>query len=74
MTVAGVFDAAQLHQTVGAIASVQTADGNIAWTPDTKTDPWNLVEAAMALDVGGLHDNAERAYGWLRSIVSADRP
>ena len=72
MTVEGVFDATALQATVDAIASVQTADGNIPWTPGTKTDPWNLVEAAMALDVGGRHDDAARAYGWLRSTERLD--
>ena len=55
MTVEGVFDATALRATVDAIAAVQTADGNIPWTPGTKTDPWNLVEAAMALDLSLIH-------------------
>ena len=33
--------------------------------PGGHTDPWNLVEAAMALDVGGRFAEAERAYEWL---------
>lgn len=53
--------------TVDAIARAQADDGCIPWVPDGKTDPWNLVEAAMALDVGGRHDDARRAYDWLRS-------
>ncbi len=72
MTVDGVFDAAALRATADAIASVQTADGNIPWIPGGKTDPWNLVEAAMALDVGGRHDDAARAYAWLRSMQRRD--
>jgi hypothetical protein len=64
----GIIDGAQLAQTVEAIASVQLPDGNIPWTPGGHTDPWNLVEAAMALDLGGLHEQAERAYGWLRAM------
>lgn len=57
--------AEQMRQTVDAIASAQAQDGRIPWVPDGKTDPWNLVEAAMALDVGGRHDDAARAYRWL---------
>lgn len=72
MTVAGIFDADALRQTADAIASVQTADGNIPWIPGGKTDPWNLVEAAMALDVGGRHDDAVRAYEWLRGMQRPD--
>ena len=64
--VAGIITGAQVAQTVDAIASVQQPDGNIPWVPGGHTDPWNLVEAAMALDVGGRFAEAERAYEWLR--------
>ncbi|MFN8037050.1 MAG: prenyltransferase [Acidimicrobiia bacterium] len=63
--VPGIVSRDELHETVDAIASVQLADGNIPWTPGGHTDPWNLVEAAMALDLGGRHHDAERAYEWL---------
>ena len=59
---------AEVLQTVDAIASVQQPDGNIPWVPGGHTDPWNLVEAAMALDVGGRFAEAERAYDWLRRM------
>jgi len=64
--VPGIMSAAQVAQTVDAIASVQQPDGNIPWVAGGQTDPWNLVEAAMALDVGGKYAEAERAYDWLR--------
>lgn len=51
--------------TVDAIARVQAADGHIPWVAGGRTDPWNMVEAAMALDVGRRHDDAARAYAWL---------
>jgi hypothetical protein len=70
--VAGVITAAEVDATVSAIASVQLPDGNIPWTPGDHTDPWNLVEAAMALDVGGRHAAAEHAYEWLRSMQRPD--
>ena len=44
---------------------MQLRDGNIPWGPGHHTDPWNLVEAAMALDVGARFAEAERAYEWL---------
>ena len=65
--VAGILTGAQVAQTVDAIAAVQLPDGNIPWVPGGQTDPWNLVEAAMALDVGGRFREAERAYDWLRA-------
>jgi hypothetical protein len=70
--VPGVISAAQVAQTVDAIASVQQADGNIPWVPGGHTDPWNLVESAMALDVGGKYAEAERAYDWLRTVQRKD--
>jgi hypothetical protein len=63
--VEGVLTRDQVAQTVDAIAGVQLPNGNIPWVPGSHTDPWNLVEAAMALDVGGRYAEAERAYAWL---------
>jgi len=60
-----VITSAEVAQTVDAIASVQMPDGNIPWVPAGKTDPWNLIEAAMALDVGNRFAEAEHAYEWL---------
>lgn len=53
-------------QTVAAIAAVQRPDGAIPEFPGGVTNPWNHVEAAMALDVGGLHEQAGGAYEWLQ--------
>jgi hypothetical protein len=68
----GVITTAEIAETVDAIASVQLPDGNIPWFPGGHTDPWNLVEAAMALDVGGRHVQAEAAYEWLRAMQRPD--
>lgn len=54
-----------VHRTAMAIASVQAADGHIPWVPGGKADPWNMVEAAMALDSVGRHDEARRVFAWL---------
>ena len=56
---------ADAEQTVAAIATVQRPDGAIPEFPGGVTNPWNHVEAAMALDVGGLHGPAATAYRWL---------
>jgi hypothetical protein len=63
--VPGIISAAQVAQTVEAIAAEQLASGMILWFPGGHSDPWNHVEAAMALDVGGRHAAAEAAYRWL---------
>jgi hypothetical protein len=70
--VPGVMSADEVAETVDAIAAIQEPDGNIPWVPGHHTDPWNMVEAAMALDVGGHHAKAERAYEWLRSMQRPD--
>lgn len=56
----------QVRAIAESIARWQHPSGMILWFPDGHTDPWNHVEAAMALTVGGLFDEARRAYGWLR--------
>ena len=40
--------------TAHAIADVQRADGMIPWFEGGHCDPWNHVEAAMALSACGL--------------------
>ena len=67
-SVEGILTTDEVRATVDAIAAIQLPDGNIPWTPGEHTDPWNLVEAAMALDVGGRHAEAVRAYEWLRAL------
>jgi len=61
----GIVSATQLDATIEAIAAQQLPDGNIPWVPGGHTDPWNLVEAIMALDLGGRFDQARAAYEWL---------
>jgi hypothetical protein len=63
--VPGVLTAGQALETAHAIASVQLPDGCIPWEDGRHADPWNHVEAAMAIDAGGLHEAAGRAYDWL---------
>jgi hypothetical protein len=70
--VPGILTGEQVQETVDAIASVQQPDGNIPWVDGGHTDPWNLVEAAMALDVGERYAEAERAYEWLRRQQNPD--
>jgi SAM-dependent methyltransferase len=67
----GVLSADELHATGEHLASLQLDSGMIPWFPGGHCDPWNHVETAMALDVAGFHDEAERAYEWL---VDTQRP
>ena len=58
--------------TVDAIAEWQLPNGMIPWFPGGHADPWNHVEAAMALALGGRRAEAERAYEWLADVQRAD--
>ena len=63
--VGDVVTATELGATVDAIAEWQLPSGMVPWFPGGHADPWNHVEAAMALDLGGRRADAERAYEWL---------
>lgn len=67
-----VVTAADLAATVDAIAEWQLPSGMIPWFPGGHADPWNHVEAAMALDLGGRRAEAEAAYQWLIDMQRPD--
>lgn len=67
----GVLSAEQLSSTAATIAELQLATGMIPWYPNGHADPWNHVEAAMALATAGLVAEAEAAYQWL---IDRQRP
>ena len=69
--VTGVLTARDIAQTADSIAEWQLPNGMIPWFPGGHTDPWNHVEAAMALAVAGRRYSAERAYQWM---VDRQRP
>ena len=68
----GVLSTDAIRATVASIAAEQEADGMIPWYSGGQADPWDHVEAAMALDVGGETDRAEAAYDWLRRSQRPD--
>ncbi|CAN5575521.1 prenyltransferase [soil metagenome] len=70
--VTGLVTPAQLQETVDAIAEWQLPNGMVPWVPGGHADPWNPVEAAMALAVGGRIAEAEAAYQWLLDIQRPD--
>jgi hypothetical protein len=55
-----------------SIAATQLPSGEIPWSAGDKTDPWDHVEAAMGLVVGGRLQQARHAFHWLRDIQLAD--
>ncbi len=70
--VPGILPAADVVASAASIAEVQRGDGMIPWFPGGHSDPWNHVEAAMALVVCGFDQQAEAAYDWLRRSQLAD--
>lgn len=48
------------------IARLQLPSGEIPWSIGDKTDPWDHVEAAMGLTIGGRYDLARKAFIWLQ--------
>ena len=54
------------------IAATQLPSGEIPWSRGDKTDPWDHVEAAMGLVIGGYLEEARQAFFWLRSNQLAD--
>jgi hypothetical protein len=63
--VPGVLTGDQVRATITWIAAQQHPDGALPWSRGEQLDPWDSVEAAMALDVGGEHERAAAAYRWL---------
>ncbi len=49
------------------IRCTQRPDGAIPWYPGHKTDPWDHVESAMGLTIGGDRPQARLAYEWLKN-------
>lgn len=48
------------------IASVQLANGAIPWFQGSTMDPWDHVESAMGLAIGGKIEEAQKAFRWLK--------
>lgn len=70
--VEGIVTSEQVQETVDAIAEWQLPSGMVPWFPGGHADPWNHVEAAMALALGGRVEEAERAYQWLVDLQRPD--
>ncbi|UCE55711.1 MAG: phenyltransferase domain-containing protein [Desulfobacterales bacterium] len=54
------------------IAETQLESGEIPWCDGQKTDPWDHVEAAMGLSIGGYLEEAQRAFEWFARIQRED--
>ncbi|MFV2172856.1 prenyltransferase [Actinomadura sp. LOL_016] len=75
--VAGVLTRGDIAETARSIARQQEPSGAIPWFAPIDgiaghVDAWNHVEAAMALTVAGLGEQARRAYAWLAGVQRED--
>ena len=59
-------------ESINYIVKVQQKDGSIPWELNRKLDPWDHVEAAMGLSIGGKKEEAEKAYFWLAKVQQSD--
>jgi len=55
-----------------SIAQVQRDTGEIPWYTGGKTDPWDHVESAIGLSIGGYFEEARMAFEWLASTQMED--
>ena len=54
------------------ILRIQLPDGSISWEKDKKLDPWDHIEAAMGLVIGGKEAEARSAFIWLKENQEED--
>jgi len=54
------------------IAMTQLPSGEIPWCDGQKTDPWDHVEAAMGLGIGGRWEAARKGFQWLARAQRCD--
>jgi hypothetical protein len=62
----------EIAATADSIEACQLRNGMVQWFDRGHADPWNHVEAAMALATAGRLDAAVRAYEWLRATQLPD--
>ena len=67
-----LFSILNIHSVAHAIAALQRPNGDIPWHIDGKTDPWDLVESAMGLNIAGNTAAARRCFDWLAAMQNDD--
>lgn len=70
--VRGPLTRGEIEQTAAWIAAQQLPSGEIPWCTGGKTDPWDLVHAAMGLTVTGRRDAAAAAFRFLARTQNED--
>ncbi len=65
-------DVLNIDSVVRFILSLQRESGDIPWHMDGKTDPWDLVETIMGLNIGKEFDASYHAFEWLKQNQNKD--
>lgn len=60
------------EKTIQFILDTQLPSGAIPWFDRGHADPWDHIEAAMALSICGEYEAAENAYSWLKDTQLDD--
>jgi hypothetical protein len=68
----GILTAAEIDETAQSLIRLQRRTGMIPWFDGGHCDPWNHVEAAMALSAAGYAAEAVAAYRWLATTQLGD--
>jgi hypothetical protein len=61
-----------IDSVVSFILSLQRNSGDIPWHEQGKTDPWDLVETVMGLNIGKHFDAGRKAFEWLKNMQNPD--
>jgi hypothetical protein len=61
-----------VEQQADFIVRTQLPSGAIPWYRGAMVDPWDHIEAAIALNLAGRHEEAARAYEWARGVQNTD--
>ena len=65
-------DALNIDSVAGFILSLQRENGDIPWHTDGKTDPWDLVETLIGLNICGCFEASCQAFEWLKKMQNPD--
>ncbi len=65
-------DVLNIDSVIELILSLQRKSGDIPWHTGGKTDPWDLVETIMGLNIGRQFTTSYRAFEWLKNIQNDD--
>lgn len=62
----------EIDSVAASILRTQKDSGEIPWSEGGKTDPWDHVEAAMGLSIGGYFKEARSAFKWMARMQLKD--